>query len=100
MTVRPLEAGELDEVRGLIEAYPYKTYRHYRVLSRKAQTEVMLAETDTPAVHFVENLLQLDSRQYASAIERIDVNLAELAAQLHDEATGQGDARGHHADTP
>jgi hypothetical protein len=51
MNVRPLSAGDLPLIEAAIHAYPYKSYRHYRVLSRKAQSAVMLAEVTATLQH-------------------------------------------------
>ncbi len=44
LTVQPLGHDELARVEPLVSQYPFKPYRHYRVLPRKAQGQVMLAE--------------------------------------------------------
>ena len=44
MSVRALSPDALGEVEGLIQAYPYKPFRNYRVLSRRRQDEVLRAE--------------------------------------------------------
>ena len=44
VTVKSLSPEALGEIDQLIQAYPYKPYRNYRVLSRKRQDEVLRAE--------------------------------------------------------
>lgn len=44
MSIRQLAAGDEADVASIVQTYPFKAYRHYRVLSRKAQHAVMLAE--------------------------------------------------------
>ena len=41
---RRLSSGDLGRVEPLVLQHPYKSYRHYRALSRKAQHAVMVAE--------------------------------------------------------
>src|SRR5712692_4822414 len=57
------------------------------------RAQMMLAETDASAVDRVEELLQLDRRKNAAAVKRIDDNLAERAAELHQKAAWQRNAR-------
>ena len=51
MIVAPIARGEISRVEPLVDAYPFKSYRHYRVLSRKQQHAVMLAEVEQTLVH-------------------------------------------------
>lgn len=51
MNARTLAAGELSPVEALVARHPFKPYRNYRVLSRKAQVAVMLAEIDETLAH-------------------------------------------------
>ena len=51
--------------------------------------KVMLAESNTAAVHLVEELLQLDGIEHAAAAERIDDDLAERAGELHEKSSRQ-----------
>jgi hypothetical protein len=51
MTVQPLGHDELSRVEPLVSQYPFKAYRHYRVLPRKAQGQVMLAEIGATLRH-------------------------------------------------
>ena len=44
MTVRQLGPEDLTLIEPFVAAYPFKAYRNYRVLPRKTQTAVMLAE--------------------------------------------------------
>jgi hypothetical protein len=46
VTVRQLSPGDLARVEPLLVEYPYKPYRYYRALSRKAQHAVMRAEIE------------------------------------------------------
>jgi hypothetical protein len=51
VTVRQLTLGDLARIQPAVEAYPFKPYRHYRVLPRKKQTAVMLAEVAATLEH-------------------------------------------------
>ena len=51
MSIRQLSAGDLDLVESAVHAYPYKSYRHYRVFSRKAQSAIMVAEIASTLKH-------------------------------------------------
>lgn len=51
MTIDRLTSNDLSAIDGLIQAYPFKAYRNYRVLSRKAQSEVMRAEIAATLSH-------------------------------------------------
>ncbi len=51
MNVRALAARELSFAELLVQNCPFKPYRNYRMLSRKAQTAVMLAEIGETANH-------------------------------------------------
>jgi hypothetical protein len=51
VNVRRIAPGDIACVEPLVHAYPYKTYRHYRVLSRKAQAAVMVAEIAQTLAH-------------------------------------------------
>ena len=44
MSVRPIDLESLPALDPLVEAYPFKPYRNYRVLSRKRQDDVQRAE--------------------------------------------------------
>ena len=44
VSVRAISPDALGDVEGLIQAYPYKPFRNYRVLSRRRQDEVLRAE--------------------------------------------------------
>ncbi len=71
MTVRPLGPGDRAVVEPLVEAYPFKSYRNYRVLPRKAQTAVMMAEVDATLSHRDGIVLQVTSgTEHAVAIGR------------------------------
>jgi hypothetical protein len=48
-TIRTLDVGELARLGPLIASYPFKPYRHYRVLSRRAQEAVLEAEVTSVA---------------------------------------------------
>lgn len=51
MTTRQLGPGDLAVVEELVDRYPFKAYRNYRVLPRKAQSAVMLAEIGATLEH-------------------------------------------------
>ena len=51
MSIRQLGPDDLAVVEQLVEHYPFKAYRNYRVLPRKAQSAVMLAEIDATLRH-------------------------------------------------
>lgn len=51
MTRRRLAPADLAAIEPLVNDYPFKPYRHYRVLSRKAQAAVMMAEIAATAAH-------------------------------------------------
>ena len=51
MSIRSIDATQLADLQPLIDTYPFKPYRHYRVLPRKRQTAVMLAEIASSAGH-------------------------------------------------
>ena len=51
MSIRQLGPTDIAQLESVVHAYPFKPYRHYRVLPRKAQTAVMLAEISATAAH-------------------------------------------------
>ncbi|MGE3276091.1 MAG: N-acetyltransferase family protein [Vicinamibacterales bacterium] len=51
MTVTRLDPADRDRLSPLIEAYAFKPYRNYRVLSRKAQDAVLAAEIGQTLEH-------------------------------------------------
>jgi hypothetical protein len=51
VNVQLLATADVAEIEPLVQAYAFKSYRNYRVLSRKAQTAVMLAEIDATINH-------------------------------------------------
>jgi hypothetical protein len=51
LTIRRLTPADLGVVEDLVARYPFKAYRNYRVLPRKAQSAVMLAEIDATLKH-------------------------------------------------
>lgn len=61
MSIRQLGPDDLAAVEELVERYPFKAYRNYRVLPRKAQSAVMLAEIDATLRHPDGIVLQVDS---------------------------------------
>jgi L-amino acid N-acyltransferase YncA len=87
-----LSTGELSIVEPLVQDYPFKAYRNYRVLPRKAQTAVMLAEIAETLAHpdgvvswleheggvavAVARSLEWDSRFFAVPMGRIEYVLA------------------------
>jgi hypothetical protein len=46
-----LGPSDIAQIESIVHAYPFKPYRHYRVLSRKAQTAVMMAEISATLNH-------------------------------------------------
>lgn len=92
MTERVLEAGDISIAEPLVESYAFKAYRNYRVLPRKAQNAVMLAEVadtlsrDDGIVSLVERngaqavavarALEWDSRFFGVPMGRIEYVLA------------------------
>ena len=88
MNARTLTPGELTIVEPLVQAYPFKPYRNYRALPRKAQTAVMLAEIAESLKHpdgivswlqddeaeaaAVTRVLEWDSRFFGVAMGRIE----------------------------
>lgn len=92
MSARTLSAGELSIVEPLVRAYPFKSYRNYRVLPRKAQHAVMLAEIADTLSHTdgvvswrddegvaaasVARVLEWDSRFFDVPMGRIEYVLA------------------------
>jgi hypothetical protein len=51
LTVRQLSPADRDAVEELVDRYAFKAYRNYRVLPRKAQAAVMLAEIEATLEH-------------------------------------------------
>jgi hypothetical protein len=51
MIVRQLTASDLAQIEPVAHAYRYKPYRNYRVLPRKAQTAVLLADVKATLTH-------------------------------------------------
>lgn len=51
MNVEPLAADQLHGLAALVDDYPFKPFRHYRTVSRKAQAEVMTAEISATLTH-------------------------------------------------
>jgi hypothetical protein len=51
MTVRHLAPHDLAQIESTVHKFPYKPYRHYRVLPRKLQTAVMMAEVGATLAH-------------------------------------------------
>ena len=51
MKIRQIGAGEVAQIQPLIEAYPFKSYRNYRILPRTAQAAVMRAEIQATLNH-------------------------------------------------
>jgi hypothetical protein len=49
--IRPIDAAQLAQLQPLVDGYPFKPYRHYRVLPRKRQSAVLLAEMSGTAAH-------------------------------------------------
>jgi hypothetical protein len=96
--VRRLERGELPLLRPLIETYPFKPYRNYRVLSRSQQNAVMEAEiaatleSEDGIVLFGEGETEIalvmrqlpwDSRFFGVPMARVDYVLRALPDVRH-----------------
>ena len=93
-----IAASELSRIEPLVDAYPFKSYRHYRVLPRKRQHAVMLAEIEHTLGHpggvvleardgdrraiAVARLLDWDSAFFAVPMGRIEYVLASDAEML------------------
>src|ERR1041385_543185 len=69
-------------------------------LLRRERAEGMLAQAHAAAEDVIEQLLQLDRREHAPAVERIDDDLPERAAELDEEPPRQRDAGNLDADPP
>lgn len=98
MTIRQLGPHDLAVVEALVERYPFKAYRHYRVLPRKAQSAVMLAEIDATLKHHdgivlhvtsaegqsvaVSRTLAWDSAFFGLPMARVDYLLASGREQV------------------
>ena len=68
MTIGRLGPDDLGVIAPLVEAYPFKSYRNYRVLPRKAQSAVMLSEIAATLNHpdgIVLDVKSGDSRSVA-----------------------------------
>jgi len=59
LTISRLAAGELARVAALVDGYSFKSYRHYRALSRKQQNAVMMAEIEQTLGHAGGIVLEL-----------------------------------------
>jgi hypothetical protein len=113
MNIRRLAAGDLTQIEPAAHAYPYKPYRHYRVLPRKAQTAVLLAEINATLTHgdgivlateaaggraiVVARALAWDTEFFGIPMGRIEYVLAasaEAAAQVIAAATAALRERG------
>ena len=72
MILSALAASDISRLESLVDAYPYKSYRHYRVLSRKLQQAVMLAEIEQTLTHPAGIALETrDGDRRAVAIGRV-----------------------------
>jgi hypothetical protein len=101
MSVRQLTASDLADIERSAQGYLFKSYRNYRVLSRKAQTAVLLAEINATLTHqdgvvladesadglaiVVARTLAWDTELFGLAMGRIEYVFA---------ATGKAAARG------
>jgi RimJ/RimL family protein N-acetyltransferase len=113
VSARRLTEEERATAEPFVAAYPYKPYRHYRVLSRKAQNAVMMREIVETLEHpsgvvlhlrdegrealAVARLLDWDSTFFAIPMARIDYVLSstpEAAAIALDEMLDGLRARG------
>ena len=72
MTTR--EVSDLGEVQSLVDAYPFKPYRHYRVYSRKAQNAVMRQEIAETLDHPDGTVIAVDAGKEPSfaVVRRLD----------------------------
>jgi hypothetical protein len=71
VTLRRLTPAELTVVEPLVVAYPFKTYRNYRVFPRKTQTAVMLREIAETLAHADGIVVHLASgARHALAVAR------------------------------
>jgi hypothetical protein len=92
VNARTLSSGEVSIVEPLVRDYPFKPYRNYRVVPRKAQTAVLLAEITQTLTHAdgvvtwleheggaavtVARALEWDSRFFGVPMGRIDYVVA------------------------
>lgn len=51
MSTRQLSVADIAQITSAVERYPYKSYRNYRMLTRKTQNAVMLAEIESTLTH-------------------------------------------------
>ena len=71
MNLTAVAASELSRIEPLVAAYPFKSYRHYRVLSRKLQQAVMLTEIEQTLTHPAGIVLEArDGERRAVAVAR------------------------------
>jgi hypothetical protein len=61
LTIRQLGGSDLGAVEDLVANYPFKAYRNYRVLPRRTQNAVMLAEIQSTMEHPDGIVLQVTS---------------------------------------
>jgi hypothetical protein len=72
VTVRQLKGEDLIRVEDAVQAYAFKAYRNYRVLSRKAQNAVMRAEVEATLHHPDGIVLETESAAgHAVAVGRL-----------------------------
>jgi hypothetical protein len=67
LRIRRLAPGDLSLVEPIVQAYPFKSFRNYRVLPRKAQTAVMLAEIQATLNHD-DGLVLIDGVDIVSSV--------------------------------
>jgi hypothetical protein len=63
LNLRQLSSTDLPSLEPLVQEYPFKSYRNYRVLPRKAQTAVMLAEVAATLEHVDGLVLEVVSAE-------------------------------------
>jgi hypothetical protein len=73
VTSRRLAPEDLDRIRPILRAHPFKPYRHYRTFSRKTQEAVLEADIAATLAHpdGAVHLVDRDGRQAAVAGRRL-----------------------------
>ena len=70
MTIRRLGPDDLAGIEPLIQAYAFKPFRNYRMLSRKAQADVLRAEVAATLAHADGLVLAIGEGQAQSVAGR------------------------------
>ncbi len=113
MTHRDVADDDLPRIEALVDTHPFKPYRNYRVLPRRAQAAVMLAEirdtlkhpagvaalieADRDVAVAVGRVLEWDSQFFGVAMGRLEYVMASdgrLSAAAIDQAVAALRARG------